>query len=316
MRRNDFQYVCSNGFPKEPVVSVLVLAYNHEKFIAQALDSIVCQLTDFPYEIVVGEDCSSDATKEICMDYQRRYPDKVKLLLQKKNKGLIGNFCDTLRTCKGKYIAECAGDDFWNDCHKLQKHVDYMNRHEDAVVTYHDACLIDEEGVIFDESYLKDYKKNYSTLDLQKTSWIIPSSMCYRSVIVPELLSCMNRKIYTEDVFMISIMGNYGEGRYLDSVKNISYRFSRNSIWSMQSDEHKLLLALGTLGELTKYRCRKKENYLRRYFLDRFMSGLANLLGRNFSKLDRKIYLQILIRNIKLIGIKNFLYHIKVQYIK
>lgn len=312
MRRNDFQYVCSNGFPKEPVVSVLVLAYNHEKFIAQALDSIVCQLTDFPYEIVVGEDCSSDTTKEICMDYQRRYPDKVKLLLQKKNKGLIGNFCDTLRTCKGKYIAECAGDDFWNDCHKLQKHVDYMNRHEDVVVTYHDASTINGDTQIVDYGYLSENrKKNFSSEELQRGVWIIPQTMCFRSVVTHELIENINNNVYNEDIFQISLFGLYGRGVFLDNIDNSLYRMTEQSIWSLKSIIHKSLMASGTLGELCLYYKRKNILCLFEYYREKLISKISVIQDGPLDFSERKFACKILIRYWKEIGIKNILHYLK-----
>ena len=85
--------------------SVLMVTYNHQEFIAQALDSVLMQEVDFEYEIIIGEDCSTDNTRQIVIDYQRKYPDKIRLLLPEVNLGAHENFIATYKACNGKYIA-------------------------------------------------------------------------------------------------------------------------------------------------------------------------------------------------------------------
>lgn len=116
---------------KNPFVSVVVLTYNQEQLIEQCLDSILSQQCNFEFELIVGEDCGTDRTREICKKYQLKYPQIVKLLLQDSNQGLIKNFADLMSLCKGKYIAHCAGDDYWCDDLKLQKQVDFLENNQD-----------------------------------------------------------------------------------------------------------------------------------------------------------------------------------------
>lgn len=105
------------------IISVIVLTYNQEGTIAHALDSILSQKCSVPFEIVIGDDCSTDNTTNICEDYQRRFPEIIRLIVNKKNKGIVDNYYDCLLECRGKYIADCAGDDFWIDDRKLEKEV-------------------------------------------------------------------------------------------------------------------------------------------------------------------------------------------------
>lgn len=105
---------------QSPLVSVVVITYNQEHYIRQCIDSILAQKTDFEYEIIIGEDCGTDFTRDICIEYQNKYPEKIKLLLQEMNQGLIKNYRDVLNLCRGKYIAQCAGDDYWCESKKLQ----------------------------------------------------------------------------------------------------------------------------------------------------------------------------------------------------
>ncbi len=104
-----------------PKVSVIVCTYNQENTIGRTLESILSQEVDFDYEIVLADDCSSDSTPEICKDYAARYPDIIRLSLNNPNKGIVDNYFDCIELCRGEYIADLAGDDFWVDNKKLAK---------------------------------------------------------------------------------------------------------------------------------------------------------------------------------------------------
>lgn len=119
-------------------LSVCMITYNHEKFIAQAINSVLIQQTNFDYGIVIGEDCSTDNTRSICLEYQRKYPDKIRLLLPKKNLGMIHNFIQTFGSCRGKYVAMLEGDDYWTDPYKLQKQVDFLEANPDYGLVHSD----------------------------------------------------------------------------------------------------------------------------------------------------------------------------------
>lgn len=107
-------------------VSVCVITYNQADYISETLDSILMQKCDFAFEIVIGEDCSQDKTRDICIEYKNKYPDIIKLLLPDKNRGMYTNFIETICHCSGEYIAFCEGDDYWIDPYKLQKQFDFL----------------------------------------------------------------------------------------------------------------------------------------------------------------------------------------------
>lgn len=111
---------------KLPLVSICMITYNHEKYISRALESLIIQNTDFAFEIVIGEDLSSDGTRLVCESYAKDYPGLIRLLPSEKNLGIQKNFCRTLSRCRGHYIAICEGDDYWTDARKLQKQVDFL----------------------------------------------------------------------------------------------------------------------------------------------------------------------------------------------
>lgn len=117
-------------------VSVFMLAYNQEQYIAQAIDGVLMQRTNFPVELIIGEDLSTDATHDICRRYAAKYPDKIKLLLNESNLGLGPNYVRTYGECTGKYVAICDGDDYWTDPLKLQKQVDFLEDQSDFEIVF------------------------------------------------------------------------------------------------------------------------------------------------------------------------------------
>ncbi|MCM1483138.1 MAG: glycosyltransferase family 2 protein [Muribaculaceae bacterium] len=95
----------------DPVVSIIILTYNQENTVGRTIDSILRQHIPVPYEIVIGEDASTDSTRTVCMDYAQRYPAIVRLMPEAPNKGLVRNYFDCVTACKGRFITDCAGDD-------------------------------------------------------------------------------------------------------------------------------------------------------------------------------------------------------------
>lgn len=133
----------------EPLVSVLVVTYNHEKFIEQTLQGILMQNVNFIFEVVIGDDCSTDGTQSIVKSYQQKYSDIIKPYSHKRNLGKRGqlNFVHTLSRCKGQYIAIIEGDDYWTDKYKLQKQVDVLVNNPNISICHHwHSYLIEENG--------------------------------------------------------------------------------------------------------------------------------------------------------------------------
>ncbi len=129
-----------------PKVSVAMVAYNQEKYIADAIQSVLMQETSFPYELVIGEDRSSDRTREIVLDFARQNADRVRLVLSDQNRGAWENFRQTLHACRGRYIALLDGDDYWTDPRKLQIQSDFLDAHDDFALCFHNARKLYESG--------------------------------------------------------------------------------------------------------------------------------------------------------------------------
>ncbi len=135
-----------------PVVSVCLITYNHASHIRECLDGILMQETNFPFEICIGEDDSADGTREICVEYAEKHPDRVRLILRSQSESgreayvAQGNYnyVETLRACRGKYFADADGDDVWLDPLKLQKQFDVMESDPSLCLVHSDCAVYDE----------------------------------------------------------------------------------------------------------------------------------------------------------------------------
>ncbi len=133
----------------DDLVSVVLITYNHENFIERAIDSIICQKSSFKIELLIAEDCSTDNTRQIVMDYADRYPKIIRALLREKNLGPTKNLYDAYQKCSGKYIAQLEGDDYWTDPEKLQKQYDFLEKNKEYICVTHRHTDIDRDGEIF-----------------------------------------------------------------------------------------------------------------------------------------------------------------------
>lgn len=150
------------------MVSVICVTYNHEKYIREALDSILMQQTDFDFEIRIGEDCSTDGTREILREYEKNYPNRFHMYYREKNLGATKNEYELFMDAKGKYIAALELDDIWTDPLKLQKQFDFLEAHEKYIGVSHDFDIIDANGRIIendDNKRIKDYFNRAFTLN-------------------------------------------------------------------------------------------------------------------------------------------------------
>ena len=172
----------------DPIVSVCMITYNHEAYIAQAIESVLMQKTDFPFEIVIGEDCSLDQTRTIVQDYIERYPSRIRAQFPEQNQGMLPNFGATLNSCRGKYIALLEGDDYWTDPLKLKKQVEYLEKHKDCSMVFHNtAVYLDGIGLTGEVSQPLKLKEKYDLRDLLVENFIPTLSVMVRNGLVETL---------------------------------------------------------------------------------------------------------------------------------
>lgn len=237
-----------------------MITYNHEKFIAQALESALMQKVSFEYEIVVGEDCSTDNTRQILIDYQSKYPEKIRLLLPEKNLGAINNFVATFQECRGDYIAIIEGDDYWTYPGKLQKQVEFLEDHPESSACFHNVNICDEDGVTKDRPFLPSTLKSFFTLEDIVLDFFIPTcSVVFRN----KLFKTFPNWYYSMPVgdWPLHILnaehGNFG---YIDEVF-ACYRVHENSMWSTRNSldvKLKTIFAKNVINRHLKFKFKKK----------------------------------------------------------
>ncbi|HRV03022.1 MAG TPA: glycosyltransferase [Mesotoga sp.] len=228
----------------KPLVSVFMITYNHEKYIAQAIESALMQKTDFNYEIVIGEDCSTDRTREIVVDYANRYPEIIKPILHENNVGAKANSESVRKACIGKYVAILEGDDYWIDPLKLQKQVDFLESHPHFSVCFTRAVDVDEEGNCLKKTSPSLFFKGVtSTRDILKMNFITTATCMYShraNTEIPEFAKRFWAGDWVLHIFN-SLGGKIGFIREVTSARRITSH-------GMSSTTHYLEKVLGKSG--------------------------------------------------------------------
>jgi glycosyltransferase involved in cell wall biosynthesis len=170
-------------------VSVIIPTYNHSQFISQALESVVAQRADFTFEIIVSEDCSTDGTRKIVLDWRARYPDLIRLILSEQNVHSNEVVARAFRAAKGTYIALLDGDDFWTCPDKLQLQVDFLDHNPQCSMCCHKVEIANEHGVESPPRYWSpDSLKAETTLeDILQGNFIATCSTMFRNGVVPDI---------------------------------------------------------------------------------------------------------------------------------
>ena len=149
-------------------VSVILLVYNHQRFLRKAIESVLMQETTFRYEVVIGDDASTDGSENIIKEYQTNYPDIITLIQQKANSGIFVNLGSCLSKCKGKYIALLEGDDYWCDKRKLQIERDYLANHQQNSAVAHNYVLVDSNSNVIRTGLETKKLVDYNITEMEK----------------------------------------------------------------------------------------------------------------------------------------------------
>ncbi len=221
----------------ETMVSICCVTYNHGKYIAEALEGFLMQKTNFNFEILVGEDCSTDNTRNIVQDYCLKYPGRIRMVTDEVNVGSIKNQVRIFDQAKGKYIAMCDGDDYWVDPLKLQKQVDFMECHEDSVICCHYSRVIDEDGeVVYVHPEPVGLEFAYEDILIgKKEETRICSLMLQNKEAINQISSQeWYHKTFGADTFLklYALARQNGKIYVLPEVMSV-YRLHRNGVWSM-----------------------------------------------------------------------------------
>lgn len=207
------------------MVSVWMIAYNHEKFIRQAVESVMTQQTDFGFNLVIGEDCSTDNTRPLLLELQNNYPGRIKLLLHEKNVGMHRNVAMTLDACTGKYVALLEGDDYWTDPLKLQKQVSFLENNPDYVMCYHKELEIYDNQPDRQPKITNTQDRPETNLEeiLERGWFIRTASMMFRNHTI-DVLPEWFYKYPSTDYILHVLIARHGKIKLLDEVMAVQRR--------------------------------------------------------------------------------------------
>ena len=236
----------------KPTVSVSLMTYNQEKYINQCIDSIISQITDFDFEIVIGDDASTDATPNIIYEYTKNCT-KITFIQRKENIGLHNNFMEIINHCKGDYIALMEGDDFWIDPYKLQKQKDILDEHPQVAFCFGNSITFTDT--------LENGKKTHSSVnnnpfdlhDYMKLGIRVPNNTkMFRMTSFPKQMPLIFYESIQWDWLLHIFMLLQGKAYYIDSTF-LAYRRHENAIISDHNLERILQDAIYTVYNINKY---------------------------------------------------------------
>lgn len=270
-----------------PLVSISCITYNHSKFIRECLEGMLMQKTSFEFEILIHDDASTDGTQDIIREYQGKYPNIIKSILQRENqysKGIFGmNATFNYPRAKGKYIALCEGDDYWIDPYKLQKQVDFLDQNPEYSMCFHNAIEHWEDGLIADRVFSNVENRDYSAVEIYE-KWTIPTaSVVFRKKTVDsnrykEVTA--NPKFIYGDIILFLTCSEFGKLKGFSDRMSV-YRKHEGGLTSNRSSSRIEELCLHHLEIKRSFSLNSKE-----YSSQIVTFGYCRLFYRSLAKFD------------------------------
>lgn len=221
-------------------VSVLVMTYNHAPYIEAALESALTQQADFDYEILVSEDASTDGTREIVLEFQRRHAQRIRLLLSPRNIRSNEVVVRGIQAARGRYLALLDGDDYWTSPYKLQRQADFLDAHPECAICFHNATVIHEDGSRAPWNWTPAGQKPISTLeDMWMGNFIATSSTMFRRGLFGDVPEWYASFFPITDWPLHILNAEHGAVGYLDEVMSV-YRYHPGGLYSALSERQKL----------------------------------------------------------------------------
>jgi glycosyltransferase involved in cell wall biosynthesis len=269
-------------------VSVLLVTYNHEQYIAQAVESVLMQKTNFKYEILISEDCSTDNTRNIVLAFGEKYTDKIRLLLSEHNLCTNEVLARGMKAARGQYIAHLDGDDYWTSPYKLQKQADFLDAHPKCSICYHNVDVFHEDGD------RQTYRSN--PLDVQQNSTL--EDLLWKGDLI-ESCSIMLRKVFDElpDWFRTIDLGDWallilhaqrGKIGYINEVMGV-YRIHGGGVWSKLSRVRRLEKEITFYEDINRHLNFVYDKRIKRIIIPELFSKLA-MEYDEYGDTDKVIY--------------------------
>jgi len=240
-------------------VSVFMVAYDHEKYISQAIEGVLKQKTEYSVKLIIGEDCSTDSTREIVTRYKEKYPERIELITSECNVGMMNNYTRTLNACNGRYVALCEGDDEWTDDRKLQKQIDFLESHPDYVMCTHAVRTI-FVNVKEKDPFVKPMRTSTFDDTIIHGHFIPTLSVVFRRSALP-VIPDWYKELLWGDVPLYLLVLHHGKNYYMDDVMGLK-RKHPGGITQVASRNTKAFVKTNMEGNIYFYNCLNKHfNY-------------------------------------------------------
>ncbi|HQU45222.1 MAG: hypothetical protein B7Z73_11980 [Planctomycetia bacterium 21-64-5] len=254
-----------------PKVSVAMITFNHERFIVQAVESALAQQADFDFEIVVGEDASTDRTRELLTALAERHPGRIRLILHNTNVGMHRNLIAVLAACRGQYVALLEGDDYWTDPEKLRRQVEVFDRRPEVVICHHNAMAVydDDRSPAF-VWHTRSPARHTTLESLLDGNRIVTCTAVFRNGLLGELPEWYSAG-HVGDWTLHVLNARHGRIAYIDRVMAV-YRLHWGGIWSPRPRRRTIegLIATAELmkGSLSERQRRRLTRTIARWHAD------------------------------------------------
>lgn len=238
-----------------PLVSVCMTTYNHRRFISSALDSVLMQETDFPFEIILHDDCSTDGTTDIVRSYVDRHPGLIRPIIQTENQYSKGNHAlpEVFQLTRGRCIAILEGDDAWTDPQKLRLQVEFLEGHPECIMCYGNAQVVDEHGKVLAERKIPAAEcRPLGQRELMACRHLIPTAtVMFRNHPVLRRLPAEISTVLNGDSFLYALLAQYGTAGYVEFSPSV-YRQHAGGIYSSLDTHQRRAAKLRTLRTLRR----------------------------------------------------------------
>ena len=264
---------------QQPRVSVLMLTYNFSRYADEAIASVMGQICPFDFELIIGDDASTDGTVELCQRWTSRYPGRITLLTNERNSGLLANFARTYARCRGEYIAICEGDDYWTDRSKLRRQVEFLDAHPEYSMCVHRVVNYYEgEGSMSLSN--GGQKHDNDIIDLARSNFITNVSAMFRHSNIPTLPAWI-ADVATYDYALHMLNAEHGKIWYMPRCMAV-YRKRSNALWSRAGQEKQYRMAMKVRLTLMRHFDGRRDDVaalLRKTYLDNAVALMRHYLA-------------------------------------
>lgn len=235
----------------KPVVTVIMVTYNHERYIRQAVESVLAQEAPFAYELVIVEDCSTDATRDIVCELARAHPERIRLRLSEKNQGYQHTFLKAIEEAPSPYVALLDGDDYWTSAHKLRRQVEYLDARPDCSLCFHNVDILFEGENRIEDGNPPDQKEHSTLADILDHDFINTCSTVIRKEAFGTLPSWYAAE-NCPDWWLFVMAAQRGRLAYLPE-KMAVYRVHSGGVWSGKDRVAQLEMVAGFYRRMLEY---------------------------------------------------------------